>query len=47
LARQSAQGDCVVYGVAAEFDRPVLCVGEEFVRTDIAVLRPPTLGSAA
>jgi ribonuclease VapC len=39
-------GDCVVYGVAAEFDRPILCVGEDFVRTDIGVLRPP-LGNAA
>jgi ribonuclease VapC len=39
-------GDCVVYGVAAELDRPILCVGDDFVRTDIAVLRPP-LGNAA
>jgi ribonuclease VapC len=34
-------GDCVVYGVAAELDRPILCVGEDFVRTDMEVLRPP------
>jgi ribonuclease VapC len=39
-------GDCIVYGVAAELDRPILCVGEGFVRTDIAVLRPPLEGDA-
>ncbi|MEU5153209.1 type II toxin-antitoxin system VapC family toxin [Glycomyces sp. NPDC021274] len=39
-------GDCIVYGVAAELDRPILCVGEDFVRTDIAVLRPPSDSSA-
>lgn len=39
-------GDCVVYGVAAELDRPILCVGEDFVRTDIGVLRPPPGGAA-
>ncbi|THV42610.1 type II toxin-antitoxin system VapC family toxin [Glycomyces buryatensis] len=33
-------GDCIVYGVAAELDRPILCVGEDFVHTNIAVLRP-------
>lgn len=34
-------GDCIVYGVAAELDWPILCVGEDFVRTDLPVLRPP------
>ena len=33
-------GDCIVFGVAAELDRPILCVGEDFVRTSIGVLRP-------
>ncbi|WP_026922299.1 type II toxin-antitoxin system VapC family toxin [Glycomyces arizonensis] len=35
-------GDCIVYGVAADLDRPVLCVGEGFVHSNIAVLRPPS-----
>ncbi|TWJ07978.1 ribonuclease VapC [Stackebrandtia albiflava] len=35
-------GDCIVYGMAAEFDRPILCVGEDFVHTDIPVIRPPS-----
>jgi ribonuclease VapC len=39
-------GDCIVYGVAAELDRPILCVGEDFVQTDIAVLRPPAADPA-
>lgn len=34
-------GDCIVYGVAAELDRPILCVGEDFVQADIPVVRPP------
>jgi ribonuclease VapC len=34
-------GDCIAYGVAAERDLPVLCVGEDFPRTDITVVRPP------
>ena len=39
-------GDCIVYGVAAELDWPIMCVGEDFVQTDIAVLRPVPGGTA-
>ncbi|PRY57630.1 type II toxin-antitoxin system VapC family toxin [Glycomyces artemisiae] len=34
-------GDCIVYGIAAELGWPILCVGDDFVRTDIEVMRPP------
>ncbi|PZG13460.1 hypothetical protein C1I98_39810, partial [Spongiactinospora gelatinilytica] len=33
-------GDCFTYGIAAEFGIPVLCVGDDFARTDVDVLRP-------
>lgn len=34
-------GDCCSYGVAAVTGFPVLCVGDDFPATDVAVLRPP------
>lgn len=34
-------GDCLVYGVAAELDLPILCTGDDFALADVAVLRPP------
>lgn len=34
-------GDCIVYGTAVELDVPVLCVGDDFGRTDVTVLQPP------
>ena len=33
-------GDCCVYAVAEQFDLPILCVGEDFARTDLEVIRP-------
>ncbi|MBB5786537.1 PIN domain-containing protein [Jiangella mangrovi] len=33
-------GDCFTYGVAAELGIPVLCVGDDFARTHLEVLRP-------
>jgi ribonuclease VapC len=33
-------GDCFTYGLAAELGLPVLCVGDDFARTDVEVLRP-------
>lgn len=33
-------GDCFTYGVAAELGVPVLCVGDDFARTDVEMLRP-------
>ncbi|MGH8827196.1 MAG: type II toxin-antitoxin system VapC family toxin [Jiangellaceae bacterium] len=33
-------GDCFTYALATELDLPVLCVGEDFARTDVDVLRP-------
>ncbi|SDD35996.1 type II toxin-antitoxin system VapC family toxin [Glycomyces harbinensis] len=39
-------GDCIVYGVAAELGWPILCVGDDFAQTDIAVLRPSPGGAA-
>lgn len=39
-------GDCIVYGTAVEFDLPVLSIGEDFSRTDLAVLRPPPVMAA-
>jgi ribonuclease VapC len=34
-------GDCFTYGLSMQLDEPILCVGEDFVETDAAVLRPP------
>lgn len=34
-------GDCCSYGVAAATGFPVLCVGDDFAATDVAVVRPP------
>lgn len=34
-------GDCFAYGLASECDLPILCVGEDFSRTDLHTLRPP------
>lgn len=33
-------GDCFAYGVAAMSGYPVLCTGEDFAATDVAVIRP-------
>ncbi|SDU44702.1 type II toxin-antitoxin system VapC family toxin [Jiangella alkaliphila] len=33
-------GDCFTYGVAVELGVPVLCIGDDFARTDVEVLRP-------
>lgn len=33
-------GDCFSYGLAERTGRPLLCTGEDFAATDIAVLRP-------
>lgn len=38
-------GDCIVYGAAVELDLPILCTGEDFAQTNIAVLRPPAGGT--
>jgi ribonuclease VapC len=35
-------GDCIADGVAAELDLPVLCVGDDFRRTDITAVCPPS-----
>lgn len=34
-------GDCFTYAVARRLGHPVLCVGDDFVRTDLTVVRPP------
>lgn len=34
-------GDCLVYGAAAADAIPILCVGDDFARTDAPVRRPP------
>jgi ribonuclease VapC len=34
-------GDCIVYGTALELDLHILCTGDDFARTNVAVLRPP------
>lgn len=31
-------GDCVTYGLAVTADLPVLCVGNDFAQTDVAVV---------
>lgn len=33
-------GDCCTYALAELTDYPILCVGDDFVRTDLAVLQP-------
>lgn len=33
-------GDCFTYGTAVELGLPVLCIGDDFARTDLEVLRP-------
>jgi ribonuclease VapC len=35
-------GDCFTYGLAVETASPVLCVGDDFARTDLEVLPAPT-----
>ena len=34
-------GDCCSYALAEAAGCPILCVGDDFSRTDLAVLRPP------
>jgi ribonuclease VapC len=34
-------GDCFTYALAERTGHPVLCTGNDFAATDIAVLRPP------
>jgi ribonuclease VapC len=34
-------GDCCTYALAEGTGFPILCVGNEFARTDLPVLRPP------
>lgn len=34
-------GDCCTYAVAEETGYAILCVGDDFARTDLPVLRPP------
>jgi len=31
-------GDCFTYGLAVAVDQPVLCVGDDFARTDVEVV---------
>jgi ribonuclease VapC len=33
-------GDCCTYALAEETGLPILCVGDDFARTDLPVLRP-------
>jgi ribonuclease VapC len=33
-------GDCFTYALAVEQGAPVLCVGDDFVETDVEVVRP-------
>lgn len=39
-------GDCFTYGLAMATGHPVLCVGDDFVRTDVDVLPAQGAGSA-
>jgi ribonuclease VapC len=39
-------GDCCSYAVAEATGCPVLCVGNDFSQTDLAVLRPPKAEAA-
>lgn len=34
-------GDCTTYALAARSGFPILCVGDDFSRTDLPVRRPP------
>ena len=34
-------GDCCTYALAEQKGLPILCVGNDFARTDLRVLRPP------
>ena len=34
-------GDCCTYALAEQTGLPILCVGNDFARTDLRVLRPP------
>ena len=34
-------GDCCTYALAEDTGFPILCVGDDFARTDLPVLRPP------
>jgi ribonuclease VapC len=34
-------GDCFSYALAEASGCPILCVGDDFARTDLPVLRPP------
>lgn len=34
-------GDCCTYALAELTGHPILCVGDDFVRTDLQVRRPP------
>ncbi|TQN37971.1 ribonuclease VapC [Blastococcus colisei] len=34
-------GDCCTYALAEQSGHPILCVGDDFRRTDLPVLQPP------
>jgi ribonuclease VapC len=34
-------GDCCTYALAEHLGLPILCTGNDFVQTDLPVLRPP------
>lgn len=34
-------GDCCTYALAEQTDYPLLCLGDDFARTDLSVLQPP------
>lgn len=36
-------GDGFAYALAKHLDAPILCKGDDFVHTDVQVLRPPTV----
>lgn len=36
-------GDGFAYALAKRLDAPILCKGDDFIHTDIEVLRPPTV----
>lgn len=33
-------GECITYALAERTGYPILCVGDDFARTDLPVLRP-------
>lgn len=37
-------GDCFTYGLASDLNLPILCIGNDFSRTDLFVLQPPSQG---